>query len=170
MGQSSDTPIDSDEQFVWPWTGIVVNIPTIKAKDGTPGEASGSKLKDEYMHKGFNSLKVILLWNPRGHTGTALVKFSEDWPDFEKELAFEKAYALEHRGKNDWFVNTQQKSGLYAWVARADDYKANDVIGKYLKNKADVKTIRELMEDADRKKDKLVSNLTNTLQVKRNPQ
>jgi len=32
----------------------------------------------------------------------------------------------------------------------------------------DVKTIRELMEDASRKQDKLVSNLTNTLQVKRN--
>ncbi|XP_045787117.1 protein INVOLVED IN DE NOVO 2-like [Trifolium pratense] len=162
----SDTPIDSGEQFVWPWIGIVVNIPTSRTPDGQTVGASGSKLRDEYKRRGFNPFRVNPLWNFRGHTGIALVEFNKNWPGFDNALAFEKAYALEHHGKKDWLINTQQKSGLYAWVARADDYKANNIIGEHLRKMADLKTIPELMEEEARKQDKLVSNLTNIIQVK----
>ncbi|WVZ05112.1 hypothetical protein V8G54_018458 [Vigna mungo] len=79
-------------------------------------------------------------------------------------MAFERAYELDHHGKKDWFANCGQKSGLYAWVARADDYKMNSIYGEYLRKMGDVKTISELMEEEARRQDKLVSNLNNIIQ------
>ena len=102
---------------MWPWIGIVVNILTSRENDGTIVLVSGAKLRDEYKSRGFNPMRVKPLWKPRGHTGTALVEFVKKWFGFNNALEFEKAYALEHRGKKDWFVNTQQKSSLYAWFS-----------------------------------------------------
>ncbi|XP_015956518.1 protein INVOLVED IN DE NOVO 2 [Arachis duranensis] len=158
--------VNSDEQFVWPWIGIVVNIPTRRAEDGRCVGASGSKLRDEYKSRGFNPFRVNPLWNFRGHSGTALVEFNKNWPGFDNALAFERAYETDHHGKKDWFAKSEQKSGLYAWVARADDYNANNIIGENLRKMGDVKTISELMEEEARRQDKLVSNLTNIIQVK----
>jgi hypothetical protein len=163
---NGDTPIGSDEQIVWPWIGIVVNIPTSRTPDGRTVGASGSKLRDEYKRRGFNPFRVSPLWNFRGHTGTALVEFNKNWPGLDNALAFERAYAKEHHGKKDWLVNPQQRSGLYAWVARADDYKELNIIGEHLRKMADIKTISELQEEEARRQDKLVSNLTNIIQVK----
>ncbi|KAK7285223.1 hypothetical protein RJT34_19986 [Clitoria ternatea] len=162
----SDPSVNSDEQFVWPWIGIVVNIPTSRSGDGRYVGQSGSKLRDEYRSRGFNPFRVTPLWNFRGHSGTAIVEFNKDWPGLDNALAFEKAYALDHHGKKDWFANSEQKSGLYAWVARADDYYMNNIIGENLRKRADVKTIPELMEEEARRQDKLVSNLTNLIQIK----
>ncbi|KAK7305732.1 hypothetical protein VNO77_43642 [Canavalia gladiata] len=162
----SDHSVNSDEQFVWPWIGIVVNIPTRRGEDGRCVGESGSKLRDEYRSRGFNPVRVSPLWNFRGHSGTALVEFNKNWPGLDNALAFERAYELDHHGKKDWFANSEQKSGLYAWAARADDYKMNNIIGEYLRKMGDVKTIPELMEEEARRQDKLVSNLTNLIQVK----
>ncbi|XP_061370207.1 protein INVOLVED IN DE NOVO 2 [Gastrolobium bilobum] len=162
----SDPPVNCDEQFVWPWIGIVVNITTRRAEDGRFVGESGSKLRDEYRSKGFNPVRVNPLWNFRGHSGTALVEFNKNWPGLDNALAFERAYELDHHGKKDWFASSEQKSGLYAWVARADDYKMNNIIGDNLRKMGDVKTIPELMEEEARRQDKLVSNLTNIIQVK----
>ena len=79
---------------------------------------------------------------------------------------FERAYELDHHAKKDWFVDSGQKSGLYAWVARADDYKVNNIYGEQLQKMGDLKTIPERMEEEARKQDILVSNLTNIIQVK----
>ncbi|TKY58524.1 hypothetical protein E2542_SST15587 [Spatholobus suberectus] len=158
--------VNSDEQFVWPWIGIVVNIPTRWAEDGRCVGESGTRLRDEYRSRGFNPVRVNPLWNFRGHSGIALVEFNKDWPGLDNALAFERAYELDHHGKKDWFANSEQKSGLYAWVARADDYKMDNIYGEHLQKMGDVKTISELMEEETRKQDKLVSSLTNIIQVK----
>lgn len=158
--------VNQDEQFVWPWIGIVVNIPTRRAEDGRCVGASGSKLRDDYRAKGFNPVRVNPLWNFRGHSGTALVEFNKSWPGLDNALAFERYYESDHHGKKDWYAETEQKSGLYAWVARVDDYKLNNIIGETLRKMGDVKTIPELMEEEARKQDKLVSNLTNIIEIK----
>ncbi|ESW28374.1 hypothetical protein PHAVU_003G281400 [Phaseolus vulgaris] len=162
----SDSSVNCDEQFVWPWIGIVVNIPTSQTVDGRCVGESGSRLRDDYRSRGFNPVRVNALWNYRGHSGTALVEFSKDWPGLHNALAFERAYELDHHGKKDWFANSEQKFGLYAWVARADDFKRNSIYGEHLQTIADVKTISELIEEESRRQDKLVSNLTNIIQVK----
>ena len=162
----SDPSVNCDEQFVWPWIGIVVNIPTSRTVDGRCVGESGSRLRDDYRSRGFNPVRVNALWNYRGHSGTALVEFSKDWPGLHNALAFERAYELDHHGKKDWFANSEQKFGLYAWVARADDFKRNNIYGEHLQTIGDVKTISELMEEESRRQDELVSNLTNIIQVK----
>ena len=95
------------------------------------------------------------------HSGIALVEFKKDWPGLDNALAFERTYELDHHGKKDWFANSEQKSGLYAWVARADDYKVNNIYGEQLQKMGDLKTIPERMEEEARKQDILVYNLTN---------
>ncbi|OIV98274.1 hypothetical protein TanjilG_09908 [Lupinus angustifolius] len=136
--EESNASVNPNEQFVWPWIGIVVNIPTRRAGDARCVGESGSKLRDEYRRIGFNPFRVSPLWNFRGHTGTALVEFNKNWPGFHNALAFEKAYESDHHGKKNWF-GPGEKSGLYAWVSR---------------------------EEEDRKQHKLVSNLHNIIQTK----
>ncbi|XP_029129696.1 protein INVOLVED IN DE NOVO 2 isoform X2 [Cajanus cajan] len=166
LAGESDPSVDSGEQFVWPWIGIVVNIPTRWTEDGRCIGESGSRLRDEYRSRGFNPVRVNPLWNFRGFSGTALVEFNKDWLGLDNALAFERTYELDHHGKKHWFSNSEQKSGLYAWVARADDYGMKNIYGEHLQKMGDIKTISELMEEEARKQDKLVSNLNNIIQVK----
>ncbi|KAG8490406.1 hypothetical protein CXB51_013699 [Gossypium anomalum] len=157
---------DHDEKIVWPCTGIVVNIPTRRSADGRSVGESGSKLRDELIRRGFNPIRVHPLWNFRGHSGTAVVEFRKGWPGLHNALSFEKAYEADHHGKKDWVANDDVKHGLYAWVARADDYNASGIIGDHLRKIGDLKTISELMEEEARKQDRLVSNLTNIIETK----
>ncbi|XP_022637709.1 protein INVOLVED IN DE NOVO 2 isoform X3 [Vigna radiata var. radiata] len=156
-----------EEQFVWPWTGILVNIPTGQTEDGRCVGETGSKLRDEHRIRGFNPCRVRILSDIRGHSGTAVMEFNKDWTGLANALAFERAYELDHRGKKDWFANTEQKSGIYAWIARPDDYEMNNIIGEQLQKMGDIQTISELMKEEARIHDKLVSCLNNTLQVKK---
>ncbi|KDP44945.1 hypothetical protein JCGZ_01445 [Jatropha curcas] len=156
---------DHYEKLVWPWTGIVVNLPTTRTDDGRFVGASGSKFRDELISRGFNPTRVHPLWNYRGHSGSAVVEFRKDWPGLHNALSFEKAYEADHHGKKEWFTGGE-KSGVYCWVARADDYKADNIIGEHLRKIGDLKTVSEIMEEEARKQDKLISNLNNIIEIK----
>ncbi|KAA8515254.1 hypothetical protein F0562_018516 [Nyssa sinensis] len=157
---------DHDEMFVWPWIGIVVNLPT-EWKDGRYVGESGSKLRDQLTRRGFNPIRVHPLWNYRGHSGTAVVEFNKDWSGFNNAMSFEKAYEADHHGKKDWQATNGRTTDLYAWVARANDYNSNGIIGEHLRRMADLRTISDLMAEEDRKTSKLVSNLTNIIEFKK---
>ncbi|CAK9133594.1 unnamed protein product [Ilex paraguariensis] len=160
---------DGDEMFVWPWIGIVVNLPT-ERKDGRCVGESGSKLRDQFIWRGFNPTRVHPLWNYRGHSGSAVVEFNNGWSGFNNAMSFEKAYEADHHGKKDWEAVNAQKSDasdLYAWVARADDYNSNGIIGEHLHKMGDIRTISDIMADEARKTSQLVCNLTNVIEVKK---
>lgn len=166
---ANDDPLsscDHEEKFVWPWTGIVVNILT-QYKDGRYVGESGSRLRDDLRARGFNPKRVHPLWNFRGHSGTAVVEFNKDWLGLHNALSFEKDYELNNHGKQHWKAKDTEKSGLYAWVARADDYNSSGIIGEHLRKIADLKTIAEMQAEEARKADKLVTNLTNVLENKK---
>lgn len=167
LKHESEAPLgcDHDEMFVWPWTGIVVNIPT-ELKDGRYVGGSGSKLRDELTARGFNPVRVHPLWNYRGHSGCAVVEFKKDWPGLHKAMSFEKEYEANHHGKKEWIASNGGGSGLYAWVARADDYNKAGIVGEHLRKTGDLKTISDIMAEEARKQSKLVSNLTNVIEVK----
>ncbi|CAN7059837.1 unnamed protein product [Brassica oleracea var. botrytis] len=159
---------DQDEKLVCPWKGVVVNIPTTKTENGRTAGESGSKLRDEYIQRGFNPTRVRTLWNHWGFSGTAIVEFNRDWNGLHNALLFDKAYLVDGHGKKDWLrKDGPPKSGLYAWIARADDYNGNNIIGEDLRKKGDLKTIAEVTEEEARKQQKLVQNLTQLVEEKK---
>lgn len=168
---SNNDPVmdcNHDEKFVWPWRGIVVNIPTRRTDDGRYVGGSGSKFRDELKERGFNPTRVTPLWNYRGHSGCAIVEFNKDWPGLHNAISFERAYEADRHGKKDWLANgtTTEKLGIYAWVARADDYNSNNIVGEHLRKIGDLKTISEIIQEEARKQDRLVSNLTSIIELK----
>ncbi|VYS61534.1 unnamed protein product [Arabidopsis thaliana] len=128
---------DHHEKLVHPWKGIVVNIPTTKAQDGRPAGESGSKLRDEYILRGLNN-----------------------------GLLFDKAYRVDGHGKKDWMKKDGPKLGLYGWIAGADDYNGNNIIGENLRKTGDLKTIAKLTEEEARKQQMLVKNLRQVVEEK----
>uniref|UniRef100_A0ACD6ATI7 Uncharacterized protein n=1 Tax=Avena sativa TaxID=4498 RepID=A0ACD6ATI7_AVESA len=152
-----------NEKFVWPWMGVVANVPT-EWKDGRQIGESGSRLKEQLSH--FCPLKVIPLWTSRGHTGNAIVEFGRDWNGFRNALAFEKYFEAEGYGKSDWKKKRNQGSNLFGWVARAEDHCSPGLIGDHLRKNADLKTITDLENEGTDKNNKLVANLANQIEVK----
>ncbi|KAL8463092.1 hypothetical protein ACS0TY_033928 [Phlomoides rotata] len=157
---------DRNEIFVWPWIGVVVNIPTIFI-DGHYVGMSGSKLRDQFTSRGFNPRRVQALWNNKDHSGMAVVEFHKDWCGFNNAMSFEKDYEANHRGKRNWLAKNEDESGLYAWVARADDYDCNNILGENLHKIGDLRTISDIMEEEARKTKKLVGDLVNIIEAKK---
>lgn len=155
--------LKGEDLFVFPWMGVLVNVPT-EWKNGRHVGESGTKLKEQLSR--FNPLKVIPLWNYRGHTRNAIVDFSKDWSGFKDAMAFETHFEAKHLGKNDWHQKKHNTSEIYGWVARADDYHSGGPIGDYLHRNGDLKTITDLTNEESRKTDKLVANLANAIEVK----
>nr|XP_043617497.1 protein INVOLVED IN DE NOVO 2-like [Erigeron canadensis] len=157
---------DGDEIFVWPWKGIVVNLP-FRLIHGQYVWQSSLSLKDDLTKRGFNPKRVHALWNFRGHSGMAVVDFREDWMGFANAMLFEKAYEADQHGKKDWNSDNDPKDGIYGWVARASDYKADNILGEHLRKVADLKTVSDIMEKEKRITNTLMSSLTNAIEVKK---
>jgi len=160
----SESPKPKEEDhFVFPWMGVLVNVPT-EYRNGRQVGESGTRLKEQLSR--FNPLKVIPLWNYRGHTGNAIVDFSKDWSGFKDAMAFANHFEAKHLGKTDWYEQKHHAPEIYGWVAQSDDYYAGGPIGEYLQKNGDLKTITDLTNEESRKTDKLVANLANEIEVK----
>ncbi|KAI3735571.1 hypothetical protein L6452_15077 [Arctium lappa] len=157
---------DGDEMFVWPWKGIFVNIPT-RLEDGRYVGKSGSSMRDYMTTRGFNPTMVHPLWNFCGHSGCAVVEFRKDWAGFNNAMSFEKAYEADHHGKRDWKANNDPKSGIDGWVACNEDYRADNIIGEHLRKIGDLRTVADILAEEERKIGKLMSTLTNAIEVKK---
>ncbi|GAA0166709.1 hypothetical protein Leryth_004366 [Lithospermum erythrorhizon] len=156
-----------NELFVWPWIGIVANVPVRWEKNRYVGE-SGWRIRDELTEKGFNPVRVRPLWNYKGHSGFALVEFDSEWRGFSDAIRFEKHYEKTGNGRKEYNVLHRRDSmcGLYGWVARKEDYHSNGVIGDNLRKMGDLKSINEMQEEEKRKTGKLVSNLISVIEYK----
>ncbi|RLN23707.1 factor of DNA methylation 4-like [Panicum miliaceum] len=152
-----------DNQFVWPWMGVLVNVPT-EWQNGRQVGQSGNRLKEQLSR--FCPQKVIPLWNYRGHTGNAIVEFSKDWTGFKNALAFENHFEAEGYGKRDWKLKKYRGSEMFGWVARADDHRCQGPVGDHLRKNGDLKTVGDLESEGTRKTDKLVANLASQIEVK----
>lgn len=166
---SHATPVEQqplqnrDEKFVWPWMGVLVNVPT-EWKDGRQIGESGNRLKEQLSH--FCPLRVIPLWTFRGHTGNAIVEFGKDWNGFRNARTFESHFAAGGFGKKDWIGKKNQGSELYGWLARAEDYNSPGIIADHLRKNGDLKSVNDLAKEGARKNDRLVANLANQIEVK----
>lgn len=56
-------------------------------------------------------------------------------------------------------------SGIYGWFARADDYHAEGKIGDYLRQKGELKTLSDIVNEAKQDKETLVGKLANEIDM-----
>ncbi|EPS57463.1 hypothetical protein M569_17354, partial [Genlisea aurea] len=155
-----------DPPIVWPWTGIIANIP-IELKDGKYVADSGRKLKEELVAEGFNPVKIHPLWDSRGHSGFAAVEFKRDWEGFSNAMEFETTFEMRQHGKKDWNTRNggddKQQQQLYGWLAREEEYRSKGVIGRHLQKNGDLKTVAEIQVEDQRKDTALVTKLSDVL-------
>ncbi|XP_039004450.1 factor of DNA methylation 4-like [Hibiscus syriacus] len=163
--QMSNLQKKDDDVFVYPWMGIIANIPTT-IQNGRKVGGSGSRLRDDLTEKGFNPSRVHPLWNRHGHSGFAIVEFKKGWDGFNNAFMFDKSFEQEQCGKKDYFSPRMERDKLYGWVARDDDYYSKGLVGEYLKNNGDLKTVSDKEAEDHRKDSTLVTTLTNTLETK----
>ncbi|KAL6615644.1 hypothetical protein ACP70R_037914 [Stipagrostis hirtigluma subsp. patula] len=152
-----------DEQYVWPWMGVLVNVPT-ELKDGRRVGLSANRLKEQLSR--FHPLKVNAVWNARGHTGCAIIEFGKDLGGFTNALAFENYFDREGHGRSDWKVRTNQRSQFFGWVAREEDYRHPGPTGDHLRRNGDLRTLSDLENERVRRAGKLVAHLANQVEVK----
>ncbi|OWM87480.1 hypothetical protein CDL15_Pgr022591 [Punica granatum] len=157
---------EDGEKFVWPWTGILVNITIRRVRNGQYVGMSGRELKNELMRRGFDPVRVRPLWNKQGHSGNAVVEFKRGWVGFHDALLFARAYEADSHGRWDWYASNETDAGLYAWIARESDYNSYGIVGEYLTKAGDLKTVSEFMEEEARKHDILVSHLKRVIELK----
>ncbi|GFP82321.1 protein involved in de novo 2 [Phtheirospermum japonicum] len=138
-----------NDLFVWPWFGILANVDA----------ESMSRLKNDLTKRGFDPVRV----RPLSSGGYAVVEFKRDWAGFYRAIMFEKEFEVDKHGKKDYYTGPRLAGELYGWVARADDYNLEGVLGEYLKKNGDLKTVGDLETEEKRKTGLLVANLTNTI-------
>ncbi|RWR76721.1 factor of DNA methylation 5-like protein [Cinnamomum micranthum f. kanehirae] len=154
---------DADDLFVWPWMGVLMNLPTEWNGEKYVGE-SAARVKEQLSK--FRPIKAHPLWNYRGHLGIAIIEFGKDWTGFKDAMAFENSFEVEHFGKREWKERKRRGLDLYGWVARADDYNSVGHVGEYLRKNGDLKTVADLEEAASRQNDNLVKNLASEIDAK----
>ncbi|KAL2898976.1 Factor of DNA methylation 4 [Bienertia sinuspersici] len=143
----------------------MANLP-VELKNGKYAGESGSKLRDDLAKKGYNPLKVKPVWSVQGHSGFAIVYFSNDMAGFNNAILFEKDFELNHSGKREWKATRSHGDKLFGWVAREDDYCSNDLVGKHLRDNGDLKTLTDIQAEERRKNKSLVQNLVQTSKMK----
>ncbi|XP_019199247.1 PREDICTED: factor of DNA methylation 4-like [Ipomoea nil] len=157
----------NEETFVWPWMGIVANIPVLY-KDGKFVDESGQKLKMELVAKGYNPVKVYTLLADRGFSGYAIVEFNSNFSGFANAMAFAWEFELDKHGKQEWYSSLKDESddNLYAWIAGKEEYNSNSIVGNYLRRNGDLRTISEIRNENRKENSQLFSNLINELGLK----
>ncbi|XP_047311975.1 factor of DNA methylation 4-like [Impatiens glandulifera] len=154
----------NEELFVHPWVAVVANI--FVDHNSCRYERS-TTLRDGWLKRGFKPVRVRILWNYLGQSGYAVVEFNKDWNGFGDAMKFESAFEAENHGRQDWHKLGSKGDGLYAWIAREDDYNSRGVVGDFLRKNGDLKSVLDIQREIERKDKTLMSSLTNNLEVKK---
>jgi hypothetical protein len=152
--QPVNQPAQPVENYVWPWTGIIVNI-----KSNLQDSAYWLKEFSKYKPLNFHIFLV-------DGDAQAVIDFNNDWNGFMNASEFEKSFETKHHGKKDWnSMDLQASSNIYGWVAREDDYNCGGPIGEYLRNKGRLRTISDIVQEASESRNSIVENLANEIDI-----
>uniref|UniRef100_A0A8R7R4U3 XS domain-containing protein n=1 Tax=Triticum urartu TaxID=4572 RepID=A0A8R7R4U3_TRIUA len=151
-------PLQDQELFVWPWMGILANVPVEETQRG------GAIIMQQLA--GFKPIRFDAVHCPDGvYTGFAIVRFKKDWIGFKDALGFHNYHKSHHLGKTDWEANKCEKY-MFAWLTKEEDYRADDPVGKFLSENGDLKTVAEVQQEMSRKTDTLIARLTSQISAK----
>ncbi|KAK6915074.1 Zinc finger-XS domain, partial [Dillenia turbinata] len=153
---------ERDTLYIWPWTGVVVNI----AGDPNNGEAV---FKEGHWMKKFlkyEPVEIHILRSNGGDTAAAVVKFNNDWTGFNNAIQFQNSFSTNRHGKKEW--NEWKKNPgrhIYGWFASVEDYHSESQIGEYLRGRGELRTISNIVEEAKETRDHIVENLAHQIAV-----
>ncbi|KAF0901261.1 hypothetical protein E2562_038834 [Oryza meyeriana var. granulata] len=151
-------PLQDQEVYVWPWMGILANVPAEQTKGD--GASLLQRLAD------FNPLQFTAVYCSEGrYTGYAVVRFSKDWIGFKNALAFQNHFKSQRLGKTDWTAHGQDKY-ICGWLAKEEDYKSGDPVGRFLSANGDLKTVSDLENDLSCKTETLIASLSHQITAK----
>ncbi|KAL6563166.1 hypothetical protein OROHE_005753 [Orobanche hederae] len=147
------------EQYIWPWFGIVANV---------QNESKNFNHEDEcgYWLNKFSKYKpseVEIFWD----AGQVVLKFDNDWIGFKNAMEFEKSFQAQGHSRKEWIERIDSPgSSIYGWFAGEDDYKSEGPVGDYFRMKGELKTISDLVQEATKDRNNIVSNLVNEIDLK----
>ncbi|EPS59185.1 hypothetical protein M569_15623 [Genlisea aurea] len=158
-------PPEKSEQgellYCWPWIGIIVNI----RRRGQIGEGNlGSTSYWLNKYSKYKPLEVELFWDGDESNAQAVMRFGNDWDGFKNALEFEKSFAVGGKSRKEW-ESCENSSDIYGWFARDHDYKSEGPVGNYLRSKSELKTITEVVHEANKDTKKVVGNLVEEIDM-----
>jgi hypothetical protein len=145
-------PVKDEEVFVWPWMGILTNVPAEQTQGG--GAILMKQLAD------FKPLQYTAVCGVNGYTGYGIILFSKDWIGFKNALAFQNFFKSQRLGKLDWKETRRHGNYVFGWLAKEEDYNSDDPVGMFLSANGDLKTVSDLEQEMSSKTDNLIANLT----------
>jgi len=144
-----------DLYYVWPWTGIIVNI-------------KGKSIDSRHWLKEFAQFRpndFHIFMKDGDMTAQAVMDFNKDWNGFINASEFEKSFETTRHCKKDWSSRKLDDSNIYGWVAREDDYNCGGPIGEYLRNKGTLRTVSDIVQEASESRNSIVTNLTKEIEL-----
>ncbi|KNA06662.1 hypothetical protein SOVF_178920 [Spinacia oleracea] len=170
LTQSADPePQVSDKKedvYCWPWIGVVVNIVS-DVKTGKQLTDSGFWMKTFSKYK---PIRVEVFHDEQEQEQTAMqgvVHFEKEWASFKNAMDFEMSFESGRHSKKEWIAEKGNLgSGIYGWLARADDYHAEGKMGEYLRKNRELKTLSEVMVKEKQEKENMVVILANEIDIK----
>ncbi|KAK1627897.1 hypothetical protein QYE76_002212 [Lolium multiflorum] len=106
---------------------ILANVPVEQTEIG--GATLMQQLAD-FRPPCFNVAHCI-----KGYIGFAVVRFEKDW------IGFKDAYKSRHLGEVDWNQVDRHGKCIFCWLARDEDYNANDPVCRFLSDNGELKTM-----------------------------
>lgn len=163
IAKPTPQPAGEIELYVWPWTGIIVNI----VSEGMGG--LNFPESDHWLAKfaKYKPSKVQTFWNEMDPTAEAIIEFGGDWNGFMNACEFEKKFEKDGHSKRNWTDTPEMRRGsnIYGWCARAGDYNSEGPIGEYIRKKGKLRTISDIVHEATQNRYNVVADLASKIDM-----